>query len=267
MSAPSFVCQHLIKIYQTRDGPRPALQDVSFSVANSEIVCIVGPSGCGKTTLLKLIAGLDQPSRGQITFTLPKGSGRLRSALVFQEHGLFPWMTALDNIAFGLEMRDVPRAERLASAQDFLHKVGLAAFAKNYPHELSLGMQQRVGIARAFVSDSEILLMDEPFGALDAQTRLVLREELLRIWSQYQKTIVFVTHDIEEAILLGDRVLVMTGHPGRIRAEIPIPFERPRASNDRDATRITEIKWHIWEMLEKEVRESLSSPLANPQFA
>lgn len=255
-----FECQHLCKAYPVRNGVVHALEDVTFGVGDQEFVCIVGPSGCGKTTLLKLIAGLLQPTSGRIIFGARTAGGRPHSALVFQQHGLFPWMTVLDNVAFGLEMRGVGREERRHQTRIFIEKVGLAAFAHSYPHELSVGMRQRVGIARAFVADPQMLLMDEPFGSLDAQTRLVLQEELLRIWKEHQKLVVYVTHDIEEAVLLGDRVLVMTGRPGRIREEIPIPLGRPRDLSAREQPDVTEIKWHIWKMLEDEVRKSLWIP-------
>jgi NitT/TauT family transport system ATP-binding protein len=255
-----FECQHLSRDYEARDVIVPALEDVSFSVGEQEFVCIVGPSGCGKTTLLKLIAGLLEPTSGRIIFSGEPSAGAPVSALVFQDHGLFPWMTVLDNVAFGLEMQGVERQERHSRALSFIDRVGLAAFAHSYPHELSVGMRQRVGIARAFVADSQILLMDEPFGSLDRQTRLVLQEELLRIWRDYQKLVVYVTHDIEEAVLLGDRVLVMTGRPGRIRDEIPIPLGRPRNLSAKEHRDVVEIKWQIWKMLEDEVRESLWIP-------
>jgi NitT/TauT family transport system ATP-binding protein len=260
LSPMGLECQHLNKVYQTRNAVVPALEDMSFSVGEREFVCIVGPSGCGKTTLLKLIAGLMEPTSGRIIFSAEPLDGRIRSALVFQEHGLFPWMTVLDNVAFGLEMRGVGREERRHRARAFIEKVGLASFAHSYPHELSVGMRQRVGIARAFVADAQILLMDEPFGSLDAQTRLVLQEELLRIWKDHQKLVIYVTHDIEEAVLLGDRVLVMTGRPGNIRQEIQIPLGRPRNLSAREQPEVMEIKWHIWEMLEEEVRKSLWIP-------
>jgi NitT/TauT family transport system ATP-binding protein len=169
-------------------------------------------------------------------------------------------MSVLDNVAFGLEMRGVRRQERHDRARAFIEQVGLAAFAKSFPHQLSVGMRQRVGIARAFVTDPQMLLMDEPFGALDAQTKLVLQQELLRIWKDHQKLVVYVTHDIEEAILLGDRVLVMTGQPGRIREEISIPLGRPRDPVSSQRPDMMEIKWHIWKLLEEEVRKSLKLP-------
>ena len=253
-------CHHLCKVYQTRNGPVPALEDATFLAGEQEFICIVGPSGCGKTTLLKLIAGLLEPSSGRITFDEGPSAVGLRNALVFQEHGLFPWMTVLDNVAFGLEMQGVARQERSSRARAFIERVGLGAFADNYPHELSVGMRQRVGIARAFVADPQMLLMDEPFGSLDAQTKLVLQDELLRIWKGSRKLVIYVTHDIEEAILLGDRVLVMTGRPGRIREEISIPIERPRDLLGRERPEVTAIKRHVWKMLEDEVRDSLRIP-------
>lgn len=260
LGSMKFICQHLYKAYQTRNGIVPALEDVTFRVTEREFVSIVGPSGCGKTTLLKLLAGLLTPTSGQIIFGEEAADGRPRNALVFQEHGLFPWMTVMDNVAFGLEMRGVARQERHDQARAFIERVGLASFAHSYPHELSVGMRQRVGIARAFVADPHMLLMDEPFGSLDAQTTLVLQEELLRIWEDYQKLVIYVTHDIEEAVLLGDRVLVMTGRPGRIREEIPIPLGRPRDMLSVERPDVMEIKWHIWKILEDEVRRSLWIP-------
>ena len=252
-----FECKGLCKEFRVRNGTIHALKDVTFSVDEQEFLCIVGPSGCGKTTLLKLIAGLLEPSSGEIVFTGEMANSRPRSALVFQEHGLFPWMTVLDNVAFGLEMQGMGRKERRSQARAFINKVVLSSFADSYPHELSVGMRQRVGIARAFVADPQILLMDEPFGSLDPQTKHVLQEELLRIWRDYQKLVLYVTHDIEEAVLLGDRVLVMTGRPGRIRDEIVIPLDRPRDLSIKDHPDVMETKWHIWKMLEDEVRKSL----------
>jgi len=260
MSPMAFECQHLVKAYQTRNGVVLALEDVSFRIEEEEFVCIVGPSGCGKTTLLKLIAGLLEPTSGQILFDAEPADGRPRSALVFQDHGLFPWMTVLDNVAFGLEMQGVERQERRNRARAFIEKVGLVPFADNYPHELSVGMRQRVGVARAFVADPQMLLMDEPFGSLDGQTKLVLQEELLRIWKDHRKLVVYVTHDIEEAVLLGDRVLVMSGRPGQIREEIPILLGRPRDLSNRKRLEIAEIKWHIWKILKDEVRKNLWMP-------
>jgi len=252
-----FECIQISKTFAARNGDVLALQAVDFQVSEEEFVCIVGPSGCGKTTLLKIIAGLVQPTTGQVIYKEEPSDGQLRSAMVFQEQGIFPWMTVWDNVAFGLEMQGVNRPLRRKQAQDFLSKVGLSAFLYSYPHELSGGMRQRVAILRAFLANPQILLMDEPFGSLDSQTRLVMQEELLRIWREHRKTVVYITHDIEEAILLGDRVLVMSGRPGRIRQDISIPLERPRHLANRDHPDVAEIRWQIWKMLEDEVRKEL----------
>jgi NitT/TauT family transport system ATP-binding protein len=200
---------------------------------------------------------LIQPSSGQIIFDDVPRTGQLRTALVFQDLGLFPWMTVLDNVAFGLDMRNTPREESHAKAIDFLRRVGLADITRNSPHELSGGMRQRVAILRAFLAEPQILLMDEPFGALDSQTRLIMQEELVRIWREHRRTVLYVTHDIEEAILLGDRLLVMSGRPGSIRQVIPIPLERPRHLADRNHPDVAEIRLQVWEMLEDEVRRDL----------
>ncbi|HEY4612345.1 MAG TPA: ABC transporter ATP-binding protein [Bacteroidota bacterium] len=253
----SFHCEKLSKTFHTRNGEVAALEDITFSANENEFICIVGPSGCGKSTFLRIVADILKPSSGRITLDSAKSSQRLRSALVFQEHGLFQWMTVLDNVAFGLEMQGVQKTIRRKKAREFIEQFGLAQFANNYPHELSIGMQQRVGIARAFLTDPEMLLMDEPFGSLDAQTKFVLREELLRIWREHQKLVLFVTHDIDEAILLGDRVLVMTGRPGRVREDIRITLERPRDPLAKDFSEVSEIKKKVWDMLEEEVRKNL----------
>ena len=245
--------------YSSRNRSVAALENVTLSVAEQEFVCLVGPSGCGKTTLLKLTAGLLAPDQGEIRFTNNKKKGALRTAMVFQDHGLFPWMTVIDNMAFGLEMQGVEPKQRRAQAHEFIDLFGLSGFGSNYPHELSGGMQQRVAIARAFLANPQILLMDEPFGALDSQTRIVLQEELLRVWKDHQKTVLYVTHDIEEAVLLGDRVIVMTGRPGRIRDDIRVPLGRPRQLAGQDQPEVNEIKWQIWKMLEDEVRQGLQA--------
>ena len=255
-----FTCDALGFSYSTRDGSIAALKDASFAASGHEIVSVVGPSGCGKTTLLKLLAGLLEPTAGAIRFSPGLNGDLPKRALVFQDHGVFPWLTVLDNVAFGLDMQGVGARERRARARHFLERVGLEDFGDRHPHELSVGMRQRVGIARAFVSDFPILLLDEPFGALDAQTRLLLQEELLEIWQGERKLAVFITHDIEEAILLGDRVLVMSGRPGRILEEIHVPLPRPRALAAPDRPEVTEVKWHIWHHLEKEARRQLSIP-------
>lgn len=256
--ATMITCQQLVKHFATNRGPVTALMDINLELAANEFVCIVGPSGCGKSTLLRLVAGLLEPSSGTIQFATEKPTNKQRTAMIFQEHGLFPWMTVLENMAFGLEMQNVRKSERESRAYEFVEKLGLTGFAHRYPHELSGGMRQRVGIARAWLADADILLMDEPFGALDAQTRLLLQEELLRIWKDERKTVLYVTHDIEEAILLGDRVLIMSSRPGQILEELPIPLARPRnlleQATTEEQTKITELRWHIWNRLKNEVQ-------------
>ena len=251
-------CRDISKHFASPRGDVLAVDRVSLAATDSEFVGIVGPSGCGKTTLLKMIAGLVEPTSGELVISNGAGPGRPRSAFVFQDHGLFPWMTVLDNVAFGLETRGVPRAERHARAGALVDRVGLGQFAGCYPNQLSSGMQQRVGIVRAFVTSPPLLLMDEPFGALDPQTRRVLQGDLLRLWGEHQNLIVFVTHDIDEAVRLSDRVLVMTGRPGRIRDAIEIPLPRPRELTSREPAEVSEIKWRIWKQLEDEVRASLA---------
>ncbi len=253
-------CRAVGKVYETPAGRVDALEDVSFTARERELVCVVGPSGCGKTTLLKLITGLLSPTSGEISFDTPSDNGRLRSALVFQGDGLFPWMSVLDNVAFGLEARGVPKEPRRGRARSVLDSIGLGACADYYPHQLSAGMRQRAGLARALLIDPHVLLMDEPLGSLDAQTKLVLREEILRVWGSRPTLLVYVTHDIDEAVLMGDRVLVMTGPPGRIREEIHIPGPRPPEGSVAARPDLAAIREHIWEMLRDGVRKHLGFP-------
>lgn len=250
-------CQNLSKYFAHEEGKLAALNNANFRVEEHEFVSIVGPSGCGKSTLLRLIAGLLTPDQGSIEFGKRSLEKNPHAVLIFQEQGLFPWLNVVENISFGLEMQGVSKKERLNKATSFMINYGLEGFSRSYPHELSGGMRQRVALARAFLTDPQLLLMDEPFGSLDAQTRLVLQEELLRIWRDNRKTILFVTHDIEEAIMLSDRILVLTDRPGTIRDDISIPLDRPRDLKSRDHPGIKEIKWHIWKMLEEEVRKGM----------
>jgi NitT/TauT family transport system ATP-binding protein len=252
----SFKCVDLSLTF-TSLGLIEALDKVNISVSQGEFVCIVGPSGCGKTTLLKLIAGLLVPSRGRIEFSGQQEIGRPRTAMVFQNQGLFPWMTVLENVAFGLEMRGVSKNERSKKATELINRVGLGDFSKAYPFQLSGGMRQRTAIMRAFLSDPQVLLMDEPFAALDAQTRFLMQEELLDTWLSNPKTVIYVTHDIEEAIYLGDRVLVMSGRPGTIQADIPIIHPRPRLHSFRKSEEFDLIQQRIWELIKVEVKQSL----------
>jgi len=212
--------------YSSGARPVPALQDISLEIASGEFVCVVGPSGCGKSTLLDLIAGLQRPDSGEV-FVDSGGHGA--PVLIFQEAALFPWLTIQANVEFGLRMHGVPKAERQAAALEKLAVVRLQKFAHARPHELSGGMKQRAAIARALALDPPVLLMDEPFAALDAQSRDIMHQELQRIWAETRKTIVFVTHNVREAICLADRVVLMTARPGRVKDVIPVDLPRPRS--------------------------------------
>lgn len=256
----TFVVHEITKEYGSGANRMAALAGVSFTARGSEFIAFVGPSGCGKTTLLKIIAGLIPPTSGSIAFDPGASAGKLRTALVFQDHGLLPWYNVHENVAMGLQFQGVDRKAALERARHFIVQVGLERFLSHRPHELSIGMRQRVGIARAFVADPEILLLDEPFGSLDAQTKLVLQQELLRIWLQHRKLVVHVTHDIDEAILLADRIIVMSGRPGRIREEIAVPLARPRSLATLDSAVAAETRRRIWDALEDEVKRSLWVP-------
>ena len=229
MSGPMVLIERLSKRYLTDDADILALADIDLNVGEGEFVSLLGPSGCGKSTLLKIVAGLIPASEGRIEIEgKPVTAPGPDRAVVFQDYALFPWMTVESNIEFGLEARGIPAPRRRQVSSELLRVIGLAEFGTKYPHHLSGGMKQRVALARALAVDPKILLMDEPFGALDAQTRSVLQEELLRIWRRYRKTVIFVTHSIEEAIYLSDRVIVMTARPGRVKADIAVAEERPR---------------------------------------
>jgi NitT/TauT family transport system ATP-binding protein len=221
--------ENLNKTYISQGSQTPALVDINLQIAEGEFICLLGPSGCGKSTLLKIIAGLIPATSGRIAINgkAVSGPGPER-AVVFQDYALFPWMTVRDNIEFGLEARKLPVGDRREISSRLLKVVGLSDFAERFPHQLSGGMKQRVSLARALAVDPSLLLMDEPFGALDAQTRQLLQDELLRIWREYRKTVVFVTHSIEEAIYLSDRIAVMTARPGRIKQIVMVPELRPR---------------------------------------
>lgn len=252
-----FHCIDISKIYRSHNRSVTALEGVNLSVGDQEFICIVGPSGCGKSTLLKIIAGLIPQTTGKILMDRQPDLPRPRSAMVFQDQGLFPWMTVEQNVTFGLEMQNIPQEIRSTMAADFLQRVGLEKFTKAFPHELSGGMRQRVAIIRAFLTNPDILLMDEPFGALDAQTRLIMQDELLKIWKEHLKTVIYVTHDINEAILLGDRIVVMSGRPGRIRDNISIPLHRPRVREDLDSLEMKKVYWDVWKLIEADVRNEL----------
>ena len=227
-----------------------AVQDITFSVASGEFVCVLGPSGCGKSTLLGALAGHIPVSAGRLEVDgSPVLGPHPDRGIVFQHHTLFPWKSARDNVAFGPKMRGVPRGERNRQADEILQLVGLDDFADRYPKQLSGGMQQRVEIARVLVNHPRLLLMDEPFGALDALTRMMMQELLLDIWARVRTTIVFVTHDIDEALFLADRVLVMSPRPGRLIEEIVVPFERPRDGSIVAEPEFARLKRHCLELL------------------
>jgi NitT/TauT family transport system ATP-binding protein len=223
------------------------LDKISFEVADKEFVCILGSSGCGKTTLLRLIAGLDEAQSGSIVLDGEEIRGTSpKVGMVFQEYSLFPWRTVIDNIAFGLEMRGMPRDERYRIADHYLQLVNLSQFRDSFPTELSGGMRQRVAVARALALDPVLLLMDEPFGALDAQTRNMLQKELLEIWEATRKTIVFITHSVDEAVYLSDRIIVLTPRPGRICQMFSIDLPRPR---DRTSVEFALIRRNVLDLI------------------
>ncbi|GAB1477465.1 ABC transporter ATP-binding protein [Paracoccaceae bacterium] len=222
-----------------------AVSDFSFSVDHGEFVCIVGPSGCGKTTVLRVLAGLEEALSGTVHLET-KGP----PAMVFQEASVLPWLTVSENIALPLSLKGVPRDQQEARVRELLDLTGLIDFANARPFQLSGGMRQRVSVARALADDREILLMDEPFGALDEQTRLVLQQELLRIWETTRKTVVFITHSVDEALALADRVLVMSPRPGTLVADLPVPFERPRDVVEmRRDKRFWDLTYEVWRLL------------------
>ena len=233
--------RNVTKAYISEEGEIKALEDINLDVKPGEFLCIIGPSGCGKTTLLRMIAGLEYPTSGEIILdgkeVKEPSSDR---GMVFQEFSLFPWRTVLKNVEFGLQMRNIKSKERHAIAERYIELVGLRGFEKHYPYELSGGMKQRVAIARALATEPSILLMDEPFGSVDAQTRNILQEELLQIWKRTKKTIIFVTHSVDEAVYLADRVVVMSARPGRIVECIDIDIERPRKRTSVEANVIRE---------------------------
>jgi NitT/TauT family transport system ATP-binding protein len=252
---PKISFQDVGKVFRSRGDSVTALSGVTFDVHSGEFVVLVGPSGCGKSTLLDLLGGLARPTSGQILVDgRPVTGPGLDRGIVFQQYALFPWRTAAGNVEFGLEAKRVPRRERAERARYFLDLVELAGFGNRYPHELSGGMKQRVAIARSLAFDPDVLLMDEPFAALDAQTRDGLQDELLRIWEKTGKTVVFITHGIEEAVYLGQRVAVMTSRPGRIKQILDTPLPSRAAGEDpRSDPVFGHYRHEIWSLLRDEV--------------
>jgi NitT/TauT family transport system ATP-binding protein len=237
-------------------GELRAIDDVSIEIAEGQFFVIVGPSGCGKTTLLRILGGLEQVTSGTVELKDPN-RGRPQYSMIFQGDSIFPWMTVWDNAAYGLRMRKAPKDMTEAAVKQWLDRTGLTRYAHLYPHQLSGGMRQRVSIARAFANDPEILLMDEPFSALDEQNKTILQQELLRIWEADKKTVVFITHSVDEAVTLGDRIMVMTASPGRTKTIIDVPLERPRNVLElRHDPRYGEIVYSIWGHLKDEVERA-----------
>jgi len=244
--------------YKTQAGERLlALDHINLQVRAGEFLCIVGPSGCGKSTLLHLIAGLHSQTSGQVLVDGHPVSGPgTDRILIFQEHGLFPWLTVAENVEFGMKMKGVPKAERQERTRYYLKLVHLAKFEKSYIHQLSGGMRQRVAIARALATEPDVLLMDEPFAALDAQTRDLLHDELERIWSETGRTIMFVTHNVREAVRLGDRVVLLTFRPGRVKSDFPVSLPRPRSLEDPEVALAAR---EVLDELREEINRSLEA--------
>lgn len=254
---PFLQFSHVTKRFVAADGHQVlAIDDVSLDVADGEFLTIVGPSGCGKSTLLNLVVGLDRPEGGTIQLHgKPSWESRSKIGYVTQDDNLFPWRTLQQNIEFPLELRGVPRDQRQKISRDYIRRVGLEGFESRYAHQLSGGMRQRGNIIRALSFSPEILLMDEPFGSLDAQTRITLQESLLDIWREERKTVIFITHDLQEAIALGDRVVVMTARPGRIKTVHPVPIPRPRdLYNIHQEPIFRDLLSQLWGELAEEVR-------------
>ena len=247
---------NVVKKFNGRNGEMIALNGVTLDIHDNEFICVVGPSGCGKSTLLNIIAGLLEPTSGEVYCDgkLVEGTGTDRG-VVFQQYALFPWLTVKKNVRFALEMRGIKGKEADQLAMKYLEKVDLVKFANHYPKELSGGMKQRVAIARAYAAEPQVLLMDEPFGALDAQTRTQLQSELLQTWERDMKTCFFITHDVDEAIILAQKVIVMSARPGRVKAIIDIDIPYPRDQETKMSPRFLELKNEIWSLVYQEYLE------------
>lgn len=252
---PKLLVQNVSRVFPGVRGAAPtrALEPTNLTVAENDFITVLGPSGCGKSTLLRIVAGLDRPTAGDVLLDgrAVRGPGPDRG-MVFQSYTLFPWLTVSENIAFGLTEKGVPAAQSREIVAAYVEKVGLRGFENHYPKQLSGGMQQRTAIARALANEPEILLLDEPFGALDNQTRALMQELLLGIWERERKTVLFVTHDIEEAIFLASRVVVMTARPGRIKADIPIDLPHPRHYRMKTSPEFSELKARLTEEIRAE---------------
>jgi NitT/TauT family transport system ATP-binding protein len=265
-SSPKILVRNLRKVFYPRvQDPLLALDDITFDVRDGEFCCIVGPSGCGKSTILRILAGLVKPSSGEVTIA-DNGEGKMLSAMVFQESSIFPWMTVWKNVAYGLQVRGESTATIREQTDYFVNVAGLAKFKNSFPHQLSGGMKQRVSVARAFAADPEVLLMDEPFGSLDEQNKYILQEKLLSIWLENQKTVVFITHSIDEAIKLGDVILVMTAQPGNIKEmlRVNIPREDRNVEDLRSHPEFQKLFQQIWHALRQEISSRQESDESGP---
>jgi NitT/TauT family transport system ATP-binding protein len=256
--APEIQLLNVSKTFPTPKGDIVALENIGFSVQEGEFVVIVGASGCGKTTLLNLVAGFIEPTSGQI---LQKGNLiegiNPQCGMIFQQYALFPWKTVEENVEFGLKMKRIPKNERKETVRSYIELVGLTGFEKSYPISLSGGMKQRVSIARALANDPKVMLLDEPFAALDAMTRQVLQEQLVNIYEKQKKTIVFITHSIDEALMLSSRIIIMTARPGRIAQDIPNDLPHPRDASVQLSASYVELKRLIWDTVQAEVLKSM----------
>jgi ABC-type nitrate/sulfonate/bicarbonate transport system ATPase subunit len=257
MSRPILTLRGVSRTFASARGDTPALQATDLDVAENDFVTILGPSGCGKSTLLRIVAGLDRPSTGEVLLDGRRidGPGADRG-MVFQSYTLFPWLDVLDNVCFGLRERGLPRAQQVETARDFIRRVGLSGFEHHYPKQLSGGMQQRTALARALANGPRMLLMDEPFGALDHQTRELMQELLLGIWEAERKTVLFVTHDIDEAVFMGSRVVVMSARPGRIKVDRAVALAHPRHWSVKTTPEFARLKGELMEQVRVEVLAS-----------
>lgn len=246
----TLIVEQISKEFEQRDIRSPALVTINLEVEDKEFTCILGPSGCGKTTLLRIIAGLEKATSGKVIIGGEIVTGPTpRMAMIFQDYSLFPWRTVLDNIAFGLEVKGIAKEERHNVAAHYLDLIGLSGFGENFPYELSGGMRQRVAVARALAIDPSVLLMDEPFGALDAQNRNMLQKQLLEIWDKTKKTILFVTHSVDEAVFMADRIIVLTSRPGTIKEIVPIDLPRPR---DRTSPDFAQVRRYVLGLIDEQ---------------
>ncbi|MFB5195942.1 sulfonate ABC transporter ATP-binding protein [Bacillus sp. AFS073361] len=255
---PKLEIKEVGKVFKTKKGETTALEKTSFSIEEGEFVTILGPSGCGKSTVLRIVAGLEEATSGQVLLDGQEihGPGPDRG-MVFQSYTLFPWLSVKDNITFGLKLKGVSQKERDDIARHYLQLIGLEGFENHFPIQLSGGMKQRVAIARALANDPKILLMDEPFGALDAQTRNIMQEVLLKAWEESKKTILFITHDVDESIFLADSVYVMTARPGRLKKRIPIALERPRDFSVKTTAEFAEYKEGLLSLIRDETLKAI----------